>query len=455
MGNGLSCCGGIMKSDGTKIAFATAIVALIAGSAMAQGEAWTLTQSRVGTPIARLQLDAGSIRVIELACNGPRIAIGVQPSRPVAARALPVGFKGDRGAMVAMTLPRLGAGQSFAGHLPDTRLLDGLSGEWTAARVATPAGAVVLPVAGAAGVVRAALARCWTPRSGTGAGGVTASSTPAPAAGAAIGEVMGTADESSPDIAQTSFPLRDPRSGRPRLPVKLGAWVPAPGSCARPRDLMFVDIGVGLGEGEPAAQNAIGSIRQTRPGVYTAVENIGVNGDADSTQTYTVRDPEHVAVRSAGQPSRSYSWCAQSALPIGERRFLDSEHRRVPAVPIRAGYYAFYEGDQPLASAQRCRTSCGFALITRAGVATVYRRLFGAAPRREDQPPPVRFRFVTQTAPRLYVGHQEPAVDAGASRAFEVRGPDEFTSPADGEGEIVRYERVDRAAIPAGLVPRL
>jgi hypothetical protein len=258
----------------------------------------------------------------------------------------------------------------------------------------------------------------------------------------------------APDAPSAVFPVRDPKSGAMRLPVRLGAYVEAPRTCAGIRgagDFLFVDVGRGVGEGNPDAQNAIGAIRQVGRAAYAVRENIGTNGDADRTAVYLVADPEHFAVQAPRARPKRYSYCAQSSLPVGLRSFLASEHRAVRAVPVTPGHYELYASDEPGNRAARCAEMCGYAVIGARGMAIAVRDAFSAD--RQVRRQTFRFNRVVQTAPRNYVAYAGAGEDS-YQVAFDIRGPDDFTSPPDGEGSTWRYRRVEPSTIPVTMTPR-
>ena len=421
----------------------------------ASAQTWDTATGAGGIKVARVAMSGGASS-LGLACEGalPVLAINLRqpPRRNPALLTLRVGA-----ASGAIVITRNGATSVWAAAVRDPRVLNALASGQSVALAVDGVSYGSVPLAGAGEAMRAALGGCWAGASVAG-GGATARAPGKPEASGAqrisgLGEVMAVADTSSPVTLQTSFPMRDPQSGKPRLPVKLGAWIPAGATCARPGEkLMFVDVGGSVGDGEPDASNEIQSIRQLKPGSFSVREDIGVQDYGYRTATYVIADPEHFTVHSPGNTPARYSFCSQESLPFASRNFLKSEHRRVPALPVRSGYYLLFESFDPADRATRCQIRCGFALVTSAGIAHAFKSgtsYDGTNPDpKRVQRRIERFGRIMQTAPGAYENHGTESYPT----YFSVKSPTSFSSP-DGETET-HYEPVEPGKIPASLMPR-
>ncbi len=415
----------------------------------ARAQAWDTTTGAGGYKVARVAMTGGASG-FGLACEGalPVLAINLRqpPRRNPALLTLRIGA-----ASGAIVITRNGATNVWGAAVRDPRVLNALASGQSVALAVDGVAYGSVPLTGAGEAMREALGGCWAGAQLAGSGRASsARGNPAATSSPQItglGEVMAVADTSSPVTVQTSFPTRDPNTGKPRLPVKLGAWIPAGATCARPSDgLIFIDSGDGAyAFPHQNAESIVEAIRLTKPGTYVAREAVAAGDTAIDNATYNVVDPEHFSVTRHGS-RQSYSFCAQAALPQERRHFLASEYRRVAALPVKAGYYRMGqmgEGNQ----SNRCIDQCGFALVTSVGIASTAPS--GTGNSREVDRQIRKFNSVTQHAPFEYV--TIGTSDAGGG-IFTIKSVEEF-SEYDYSGDVT-YRYVDPARIPAAMMPR-
>ena len=442
------------QSSTTKVLLAAisslpfAVVAL-ALARPAAAQSWQVITQPGGYSVARVDL-AGGIRGVGVTCERgvPVLALNLarSPTRNPAQLTLTSGR-----ANAQIGIIRNGSTNVWVAAIGDPRILDMLANGSSVGIAVDGSNYGTASLSGARAAMGQALAGCYR---ASGSMTATNASSGHQAPGQQFDDrPMGIADQSSPVTVQASFPTRDSRSGKFRLPVKFGAYVPGNMTCERATEdtLMFVEAGVGVGEGVPIAQNSIEKLRQAAPNTYVITEDVGVNGDSDSTATYVISDPEHFTVRGPSAKTVRYSFCAQERLPIEQRRFLTSEVRKVPAVPIIPGYYRFWDTDETPPKLN-CEQRCGFALITPQGIAIAYVSSY-SEPKGEITREIQRFARVEQRSPLDYATYTGPGDDSWGV-FFHVLSPDNFTSPSDGEGAETHYQRVDPAGIKAEMMPR-
>ena len=121
---------------------------------------WKASRAVNGAPVARFETGDPLVPVIELACDGGRLALAVQARAPANVRGLPVIFAGSDGRSVSATLPRLGSFPSFTGILPNFVLADGLAGQWRTWAVMVGNRRLTPTLAGAPDAIRTGLSAC-------------------------------------------------------------------------------------------------------------------------------------------------------------------------------------------------------------------------------------------------------------------------------------------------------
>ena len=414
----------------------------------ALGQSWSTATQPGGYQVAKAAM-SGRATGIALTCEHATPVLALSLAEPPKRNPAQLALKSGS-ATAQIGLVRNGSTNVWVAAIKDTRILDMLANGQRVGLTVDGADYGAASLDGARTAMGQALKACYHAASVTAA----ADGSGAPAtSGTLDGKPMGNADRSSPVTVQTSFPTRDAKSGKFQLPVKFGAYVPGKMTCESATEdaLMFVEAGVGVGIGDPGAQNAIEKMRQTTANTYAVTEDIGTNGDEDSTATYVITDPEHFTVRGSSAKPVSYSFCTQERLPIERRRFLASEVRKVPALPIIPGYYRFWDTDETPPKLN-CDQRCGFALIEPQGIALAYVSNY-SDPKGKITRETQRFIRIEQSSPLDYQTYNGPGNDTwGVS--FHVLAPDSFTSPGDDEGASTHYERVNQAQIKAEMMPR-
>lgn len=428
-----------------------ALVVTACGSPPAQAQSWQVIEQPGGYKVARVSMTGGATG-IGLTCERkvPVIALSLAraPARNPALLSL-----SDGKATGKLAVVRNGATNVWAGAVRDVRVLDMLA---RAASVEVAVDGVrygTVSLAGAADAMRGALVGCWA--------GTTVAAD-APTSGAAAPPTkfgtapMAVADTSSPETSQTSFPTRDPKTGKPRLPIRLGAYVAAGSSCARPGEgLIFVDSGNGAHfEFGAGPLSTILTIRTVKPGTYTTREELIIQDTGYGNYTYVVADPDHFSVTSkdgfmpGDKTTERYSYCSQPSLPIKERGFLAIEMRRLPVLPVIAGYYEIWASDATPRK-PTCEEYCGYLLITERGIAQATRYAY-AEPKGKIDRQAILSPSITQDAPLHYFVKGKADYP---SFGFTMDGAGGFTIDPDGEGSTVHVRRIDPAKIPAAMMP--
>lgn len=408
------------------------------GSPPAQAEPWQVFDQPGGYKVARGGTGGGSglVQGIGLTCerNVPMIALSLAraPARNPALLSLSNGKVTGKLGVV-----RNGASNVWAGPLRDPRVLAMLARAGSVEVAVDGMRYGTVSLAGAADAMRGALGGCWV---GTAVG---AQGAPAPGAGGAGGALRPAG------VGVAPLPIKDPATGQPRFPVKLGTYVETGKSCAK------IGNGVEAEQIDVSGAPSLGiitelrSIREVSPGAYTGRVYWSSGGDAEETYSLRVQDSEHFSW--AVQPNKAvqYSYCPPETVPENARVWLKSDYRSVQSLPIVAGYYQIWASDATPPK-PTCEEYCGYMLITERGISLATTSAY-AEPKGKIDRQAIVSPSITQDAPRHYFAKGKADYP---SFGFTMDGAGGFTIDPDGEGSTVHVRRVDPAKIPAAKMPR-
>lgn len=402
------------------------------GSPPAQAETWQVIVQPGGYKVARGGTGggAGLVQGVGLTCerNVPMIALSLAraPARNPALLSL-----SDGKSIGKLGVVRNGATNVWAGPLRDPRVLALLA---RAASVEVALDGVrygTVSLAGAADAMRGALSGCW-------AAGVAIAKTAPPPSVSTVPPATPVAAAGGAVGSSTAL----------SLPLRFGTYVRAGKRCgADVNAQVFIDAGNG-GAGDAQFEGSfIKSLRKTGTNTFAARETRTDEADTPFTATYTITDREHFTVRSQGEAARSFSYCPLVSLPLDQQQWPVSEHKVVPSLPVKPGYYHGNADDKSV-----CEYFCSYYLFTIDGIAIVN---FGSGNLTESGSPVIgrqvlRQPRITQIGALTYTakgrGNDE------YEHYFEITSPTNFTEE-DGESTIV-FRPIDPAKIPARYMPR-